>query len=109
MFRCDEHDDFNKDKHPEHQLFNQVLLATGRVPNVKGLGLESASVDFSESEGIYANDFLETTNPHVFALGDCLALANNKELAEKMPGSGPQFTHNSDVQARAVVKNAFGK
>lgn len=86
-----------------------MLLATGRVPNVKGLGLELASVDYSESDGIYANDFLETTNPQVYALGDCLALANNKALAEKMPGSGPQFTHNSDVQARAVVKNAFSQ
>lgn len=109
MFRTDEQDEYHKDKHPEHQLFNQVLLATGRVPNVKGMGLEAAEVDFTEEDGIFTNELLETTNPNIFALGDCLAMANSKEQAKSMPGSGPQFTHNSDVQARSVVRNAFNQ
>ena len=38
-------------------------------------------------------NFLQTTNPDIFAVGDCLP--------------GPKFTHNSDVHARMVVRNAL--
>lgn len=35
-----------------------VFFATGRKPNVVGMGLEEAGVDFSVADGIYANQFL---------------------------------------------------
>ena len=43
------------------------------------MGLEAAEVDFTEEDGIFTNEFLETTSPNIYALGDCLALANSKE------------------------------
>lgn len=46
-----------------------VLLATGRVPNVKELGLENINLEFSKN-GIVVNDKMETNIPNVYAVGD---------------------------------------
>ena len=35
---------------------NAVLLATGRKPNVHGMDLEKAGVNYNEKEGILIND-----------------------------------------------------
>jgi pyruvate/2-oxoglutarate dehydrogenase complex dihydrolipoamide dehydrogenase (E3) component len=80
-----------------HLDFNAVLLATGRTPNVEGMGLEEAGIEFDTRQGVKVNDKLVTTNGNVYAVGD---------VASKY-----QFTHNSDQMARIVVKNAlfFGK
>jgi pyruvate/2-oxoglutarate dehydrogenase complex dihydrolipoamide dehydrogenase (E3) component len=69
-----------------------ILVAVGRIPNVSGLGLEQAGVQYA-SHGIAVNDYLQTTNPRIFAAGDCL-------------GSF-QFTHAADAMARACIQNAF--
>ena len=84
-----------------------ILFAIGRVPNVTGMGLEEAGVEYSPEDGIYTNEHLKTTNGDIFSVGDCLALASNAEDAKTHKGPGFQFTHNSDVQARSVVRNAL--
>lgn len=73
-----------------------VLVAVGRVPNVEGLGLERAGVDFDPA-GVRIDDFFRTTNRRIFAAGD-VAVAW-------------QFTHAADFAARAVIRNAlfFGR
>ena len=92
----------------EKQLdIDLILLATGRKPNVKNMGLETAGVNFSERDGIYSNDKMQTSNNDIFTVGDCASAANNAQEAESNPGTGPQFTHNSDVMARSVVRNAL--
>lgn len=70
-----------------------MLIAIGRQPNVEGLDLEKANVAYSEADGIQVNKYLRTTNKNIYAAGDC---------ATKL-----QFTHHSDVMARAVVYNAI--
>ncbi len=77
--------------------FDALLIATGRKPAVKGLGLEDAGVDYDERMGIHVNDRLQTTNTDVYAVGD---------VASKY-----QFTHMADFMARLVIRNAlfFGR
>lgn len=72
---------------------DEILLAVGRVPNVNGLNLGSAGIQFSETDGIQVNRRLQTSNRHVFAAGD---------VASKY-----QFTHAADFMARAVIQNAL--
>ena len=50
---------------------SHVLLAVGRVPNTNDLGLESAGIAIDERGYIRVDDALLTTNPRVWALGDC--------------------------------------
>lgn len=48
-----------------------VLLATGRTPNTKDLGLEQAGVATDERGYIIVDDQLQTNVPGIWALGDC--------------------------------------
>ena len=67
-----------------------LLLATGRSPNVHGLGLEEAGVEF-DRRGVTVDETLTTSQRHIFACGDV---------------AGPyQFTHTADYQARIVIRN----
>ncbi|MGH9801677.1 MAG: mercuric reductase, partial [Blastocatellia bacterium] len=81
----------------QHQIVCDLILsAAGRVPNVEGLNLEAAGVEYSR-EGVKVDDFLRTTNPKVYAAGDVC--------------SRFKFTHAADATARAVLRNAlfFGR
>ncbi|MEM9282062.1 MAG: mercuric reductase [Verrucomicrobiota bacterium] len=74
---------------------DQLLIAVGRAPNVKGLGLEAAGVEYDEKAGVRVNDFLQTTNKRVYAAGD---------VCSKF-----KFTHAADFMARTVIGNALFK
>lgn len=50
-----------------------VLYATGRVPNVKGMGLEALGITLGKDNAIVVNDDYQTNVPSVFALGDVTA------------------------------------
>lgn len=70
-----------------------VLIGAGRAPNVTGLGLETAGIDYDPRSGIRVDDRLRTTNPRVYAAGDvCLR---------------HKFTHTADAAARIVIQNAL--
>jgi len=87
---------FNTDADGECELDSEVLLiATGREPNVEGIGLEVAGVEYSTRFGIPVDDLMVTSNPNVYAIGDC--------------SSKWQFTHMAGTQAQMVIDNAvFG-
>ncbi|MGE0883862.1 MAG: mercuric reductase [Blastocatellales bacterium] len=81
----------------EHEIScDLILTAAGRVPNVEGLNLEAAGVEYSR-EGVTVSDFLQTTNSKVYAAGDIC--------------SRFKFTHAADAMARLVLRNAlfFGR
>ena len=74
-----------------------ILVAVGRAPNVRGLGLEKVGVKSGDREGVAVDDRLRTSNPRIFAAGDvCMAA---------------KFTHAADFAARTVIQNAlfFGR
>ncbi len=73
-------------------LCDAILVATGRAPNVDGIGLESAGVKYSQ-QGVAVNDRLQTSNPRIYAAGDVC--------------SHYKFTHAADAMARNVIANAF--
>ena len=73
---------------------SHLLIATGRVPNTEGLGLELASVELTERGYIKVNERLQTTAPGVWAIGE-------------VAGS-PQFTHISVDDFRVVHDNLSG-
>ena len=72
--------------------FDQILVAVGRAPNVNGLGLEKAGVQY-DKKGIKTDATLRTSAKHIYACGDVV---------------GPyQFTHTADFQARLILRNAL--
>lgn len=48
---------------------DKILMAVGRRPNVEGLNLEAAGIDYTR-KGITVNDRLETSVPGIYAVGD---------------------------------------
>lgn len=76
---------------------DDLLVAVGRAPNVDGLGLEEAGVEYDPKVGVTVDDRLRTSNPKIFAAGDIC--------------SKYKFTHAADFMARIVIQNAlfFGR
>lgn len=85
--------DLVSDDHKSTVAVDAILTGSGRVPNVDGLGLDAAGIDFDTTNGIRVDDFLQTSNRRVYAAGDvCLE---------------HKFTHTADASARIVVHNAL--
>jgi pyruvate/2-oxoglutarate dehydrogenase complex dihydrolipoamide dehydrogenase (E3) component len=71
-----------------------LLVATGRVPNTQGIGLEGAGIELDSRGYIKVNERLETTAAGVWATGDC--------------AGSPQFTHVAYDDFRVVRDNLNG-
>ncbi len=72
---------------------DEILVGVGRAPNVEGIGLEAAGVEYDPRRGVRVDDYLRTTNPRIYAAGDCC-----------FPY---KFTHTADALARVVIQNAL--
>lgn len=72
---------------------DEILVGVGRQPNVEGLNLEAAGVDYDPRKGVTVDDTLQTSNPAIYAAGDvCMVW---------------KFTHAADFAARIVIQNAL--
>jgi pyruvate/2-oxoglutarate dehydrogenase complex dihydrolipoamide dehydrogenase (E3) component len=71
-----------------------LLVASGRTPNTRGIGLELAGVELTDRGYIKVNERLETTAPGVWAVGEC--------------AGSPQFTHIAFDDFRIVTTNLAG-
>ena len=72
---------------------DEILVAVGRAPNVEGLGLEAAGIEYDARQGVKVDDRLRTTNPRVYSAGDiCFPY---------------KFTHTADALARILIANAL--
>lgn len=77
----------------EEITVDEILAGVGRAPNVEGLNLEAVEVEYDRHLGVKVNDYLQTTNPNIFAAGDiCMNW---------------KFTHAADAAARIVIRNAL--
>jgi glutathione reductase (NADPH) len=56
----------------DHKTFmvDRVMFATGRRPNVEGIGLAAAGVALARNGGIAVDEFSQTCVPHIYAIGD---------------------------------------
>lgn len=60
---------------------DQVLVATGRRPNTKGLGLEKAGITVDEVGAIPVDAYSQTLIPSIYAVGDVTNRANLTPIA----------------------------
>jgi len=74
---------FEKEGKPESVARDIVLVSTGRMPNVKGLGLEALRLDFDQ-RGIKVDDRCATNVPGIWASGDCTGRAWLAHTATRM-------------------------
>ncbi|MBD2354402.1 mercuric reductase [Tolypothrix sp. FACHB-123] len=84
---------FSANGHRDSVTVDEILVGAGRAPNVEGLNLEAVNVEYDQRQGVKVNDYLQTTNPKIYAAGDiCMNW---------------KFTHAADAAARIVIKNTL--
>lgn len=76
----------------ERILGSHLLVAAGRRPNVEGLDLETAGIEYGP-KGLKVDARLRTTNKRVYAVGDI--------------AGGPLFTHVAGYHAGIVIRNTL--
>ncbi len=86
------HVNFTQEGKSRTLKYTNVLMATGRIANVDGLGLENAGVEYDKN-GVVVNEQLQSSQPHIFACGDAI--------------KGPKFAHTASYEAGIVVHNMF--
>ena len=73
---------------------SDILVAAGRVPNTKGMGLDRAGINLDSRGYVQVNERLEAAAPNVWAMGEC--------------AGSPQFTHVSLDDFRIIRDNLAG-
>lgn len=78
----------------EHLItVDEILVGTGRSPNIEDLNLDVAGVKHDQKQGVIVDDYLQTSNRQIYAVGDvCMKW---------------KFTHAADAAARIVIQNAL--
>lgn len=93
-----------------------MLCATGRVPNTGGLGLEEIGVELDSRGAIIVNDYLESSVPGIYALGDVIdrialtpvALAEGMAFVETKFKSNPTAVDYTNVPSAVFSQPQVG-
>jgi glutathione reductase (NADPH) len=93
-----------------------VLWATGRRPNVAGLGLDELGIETGDHGGIVVDEWSRTNVPGVFAIGDCttrinltpVAIADGRALAETLFNDRPTKVDHDHVPTAVFSQPPVG-
>ncbi len=89
---------------------SHCLMAVGSIPNTKGVGLEEAGVQMTESGHIQVNRVARTSVPNIYAAGDCTTFVPLASVAS-MQGRTAVFHALGDVviplERRRITSNIF--
>ena len=74
----------SKDGNAQELKAAKVLQAIGFAPNVEGYGLEAAGVALTDRKAIGINEYMRTSAPHIYAIGDVTGKLMLAHVAEAM-------------------------
>ncbi len=69
-------------KNEKTMTADKVMAAVGRIPNINEIGLINTSIQFDET-GIQVNEFYQTAESHISAIGDCIPTLQLAHVAAK--------------------------
>ncbi len=94
---------------PATDRFDCVLLAVGRRPNSRSLGLEHAGVNVDQRGFIPVERQMRTSVAHIFAIGDSVGppMLAHKATHEGKVAAGVAAGRNSAFDARAIPSVAY--
>lgn len=98
------------------ELFDAVVYATGRAPNADGLGLEHTAVERDARGAIKVNDYFQTDEPSIYAIGDVIgrvqltpvALAEGMAVAQTLFGSAAKSVNYAAIPTAVFSQPAVG-
>jgi glutathione reductase (NADPH) len=93
-----------------------VMMATGRAPNTKGLGLERVGVALDAKGAIKVDEWQRTSVPHIYAVGDVtdklnltpVAIAEARGIAETVFNNNPMTMNHHDVPTAVFSQPPVG-
>jgi dihydrolipoamide dehydrogenase len=77
--------EFEMDGQKKEELYDRVLVAVGRTPNSRDLGLENTKVKLDDKGFMTVNEKQQTSDPNIYAIGD---IAGGVLLAHKASREG---------------------
>jgi len=97
-------------------VVDRVMFATGRWPNVSGLGLETAGVKLAKNGGIAVDSFSQTSVPNIYAVGDVtnrialtpVAIREGHAFADTVYGNKPTTADHVDVPTAVFSEPEVG-
>lgn len=97
-------------------LAGQVMAATGRAPNTKGLGLEAVGVQTGVQGEIIVDNWSRTSVPSIYAVGDVtnrfnltpVAIAEARAVAETLYNQNPMSVFENIVPTAVFSRPEVG-
>ena len=90
----------SKDGKTEEITADKVMQSIGFIPNVEEIGLDKAGVALTERKAIEIDDYMHTSVPHIYAIGD---------VTMKLQLAQLRYTVTSEAQATALAENYVGR
>ena len=95
---------------------DQVMFATGRLPNSRGLGLEPVGVKVDEKGAISVDAWSRSTVPNIYAIGDVtdrvnltpVAIREGRALAETLYAENPTQPDHEKVPSAVFSQPPIG-
>jgi len=96
--------------------FGAVMFATGRQPNIEGLGLETAGVRLNDFGAIAVDKYSQTSVPSIYAVGDVtgraqltpVAIREGWYFAETVFNDNPQAVDHSLIPTAVFSEPEIG-
>jgi len=97
----------------QSRTFDLVMAATGRVPNIEGLGLEEIGVELGNRGQIKVDEFSKTNLDHIYAVGDVtdrvqltpVAIREGQAFADSVFGDGEPYAVDHTCIPSAVFSH----
>jgi glutathione reductase (NADPH) len=100
----------------ESVMVDQAMFATGRKPNVAGMGLKAVGVKLNDKMAIEVDEYSRTSVPHIYAVGDVtdrvnltpVAIREGHAFADSVFGGKPTRVDHSDVPTAVFSEPEVG-
>lgn len=99
-----------------HLPADQVMFATGRVPNVTRIGLKETGVEIAKNGGIAVDDYSRTAVANIYAVGDVtnrinltpVAIREGHAFADTLFGGKPTKVDHTNVATAVFSEPEVG-
>lgn len=100
----------------EAHTYGAVMFATGRIPNIAGLGLSKAGVDLDDKGFIAVDEYSKTSVPSIYAVGDVtgraaltpVAIREGHAFADTVFGDNPTTVDHSQIPTAVFSEPELG-
>jgi glutathione reductase (NADPH) len=100
----------------EHHPADQVMLAIGRTPNTKNIGLDAASVEVNAAGAVAVDEYSRSNVPSIYAVGDVtdrlaltpVAIREGHAFADTVFGNKPTKPDHINVPSAVFSEPEVG-